>query len=563
MVSILIEIICSFLTAMSFVFILVQLRAKLDRSFLAFGVANLLLCVFCAIDIWIQPNGNNLFWTRVQHILVSFLPVILILHITLLIKKNLLIWAGVFLFFGILFSVLFLTDLMFVSSELQLRSTALYNAIFSPYVLFVMVFLIYLVASNVHKFTGSEKKALWFHLIGIFVLCTGGLLDLFFLIAGFNFRAVASWSIFGVFGFSLMTTFIFTEKLAVLILDRESTLKKLSQAHRELNEVQLLKDLGQSTAVINHEIRNYAFAISSQAKELRKNITLKENSEKILYKIETIMERLLFFSKEILDFSSSRHLESITALSVSDIVHTCIATHFHDSADKFEIANSVSQEMILHGDQEKLELVFFNIFKNSLEANAQKISVSVITDYRVVVCSIEDDGIGCDCLQMEQLFKAFYSTKKNSGGTGLGLSLVRSILERHGGHISAYANRAVNGSGLTLQLSLPCGTERFETLLAEVVLCTENLNYVHRVLRLFQNIGITPLVVKNSEELKTVGERYTILFSKDSLEKLSERNWTRYLLRESGEHTLVFNSEDPEGTSILSEAFLMKICSGV
>jgi signal transduction histidine kinase len=74
-------------------------------------------------------------------------------------------------------------------------------------------------------------------------------------------------------------------------------------------------------------------------------------------------------------------------------------------------------------------------------------------DDRVRV-SVRDAGVGIDAQSMKRLFDAFYTTKRE--GMGIGLSVSRSIIERHHGHLWAEPN---DGPGATFSFSIPRGPE--------------------------------------------------------------------------------------------------------
>jgi len=74
-------------------------------------------------------------------------------------------------------------------------------------------------------------------------------------------------------------------------------------------------------------------------------------------------------------------------------------------------------------------------------------------DERVLV-SVRDAGVGIDAQTMDKLFDAFYTTKTD--GMGIGLSISRSIIERHRGRLWAEPN---DGPGATFRLSIPCTGE--------------------------------------------------------------------------------------------------------
>ncbi|MFP4014636.1 MAG: hypothetical protein ACLFVQ_11155, partial [Chitinispirillaceae bacterium] len=169
------EILCAFLTAMSLIFILVQLRAKFDRSYLIFGVFNLLICFFCAIDIWVQPQTQVLQWTTLQHVIASFFPPLFIWHIMLIVKKEKLVRVKLLFLVGIVFSVLFLSGAMLRPSRDEVTGTLVYNLIFAPYFVGMMIYLLWMVVTNLRKMGGFEKRLLQFHFAGMVLLCCGGL----------------------------------------------------------------------------------------------------------------------------------------------------------------------------------------------------------------------------------------------------------------------------------------------------------------------------------------------------------------------------------------------------
>jgi signal transduction histidine kinase len=68
--------------------------------------------------------------------------------------------------------------------------------------------------------------------------------------------------------------------------------------------------------------------------------------------------------------------------------------------------------------------------------------------------SVQDAGVGLDAQNMHKVFEAFYTTKPN--GMGIGLSVSRSIIDRHHGRLWATPN---DGPGATFSFSLPCSLE--------------------------------------------------------------------------------------------------------
>jgi signal transduction histidine kinase len=107
----------------------------------------------------------------------------------------------------------------------------------------------------------------------------------------------------------------------------------------------------------------------------------------------------------------------------------------------------------LVADQEQLRLVLLNLLLNAIEAVGPggRISIRSRTDAQgMLVMLVSDDGKGVEPGNLELIFEPYFT--KRDGGTGLGLALVRRILEEHGGRILAHNNPE---GGLTMELSLP------------------------------------------------------------------------------------------------------------
>ncbi|WP_456727228.1 sensor histidine kinase [Bradyrhizobium sp. USDA 3397] len=127
------------------------------------------------------------------------------------------------------------------------------------------------------------------------------------------------------------------------------------------------------------------------------------------------------------------------------------------------IRNSVSVQTQLadqlshvYGDRVQLQQVVLNLILNAVEAlgtvetGVRELLISTKQDHSDVLFVVRDSGPGIDPTQLERLFEAFYTTKPN--GTGMGLSICRSIINAHGGRLWAGANEP---RGAVFQFTLP------------------------------------------------------------------------------------------------------------
>ena len=110
--------------------------------------------------------------------------------------------------------------------------------------------------------------------------------------------------------------------------------------------------------------------------------------------------------------------------------------------------------MIL-ADKKQIQVVLFNIIRNAAQAMDKKdgkIMVSGFTDNGTIIVRIADNGSGIPPDKIEQIFHPFYTTKAPGKGTGLGLFIVKQVVERNKGTISVESQIGV---GTTFTLRFP------------------------------------------------------------------------------------------------------------
>ena len=110
----------------------------------------------------------------------------------------------------------------------------------------------------------------------------------------------------------------------------------------------------------------------------------------------------------------------------------------------------------VHGDRVQLQQVVLNLLLNaveamgSVEAVPRDLLISTKQDHTGVLVAVHNSGPGIDPSHLERVFDAFHTTK--SSGTGMGLSICRSIIDAHGGRLWAEANEP---RGTIFQFTLP------------------------------------------------------------------------------------------------------------
>ncbi len=123
-----------------------------------------------------------------------------------------------------------------------------------------------------------------------------------------------------------------------------------------------------------------------------------------------------------------------------------------------EAANGAGLKVL--GSAEDLRTAVVNVLDNAIKYSGDKVDVSVrlsAPDDEQVVLSVRDRGVGIPADDMKSIFKRFYRVNHRSlahvKGTGLGLFIVKSIAQKHGGRV--FAESAGEGKGTTITMELP------------------------------------------------------------------------------------------------------------
>jgi signal transduction histidine kinase len=85
--------------------------------------------------------------------------------------------------------------------------------------------------------------------------------------------------------------------------------------------------------------------------------------------------------------------------------------------------------------EDALAIVIGNLLENAAQHGANRIALTARTEGDVVVLTVADDGRGVSAANRERIFDHFFTTRREQGGTGLGLGIVRALLAAHGGTI--------------------------------------------------------------------------------------------------------------------------------
>ncbi len=250
------------------------------------------------------------------------------------------------------------------------------------------------------------------------------------------------------------------------LTERRTSEEALAKARSELAKVARVTSLGVLTASIAHEVNQPLSGIITNAgtclrmldtnppnlqgacETARRTIRDGNRASDVITRL-----RALFSNEELtLEFLDLNEVtREVIALSLSDLQRSRVALQSQFAEDLPTIA----------GDRIQLQQVILNLLRNASDAMAdvhdRPRRLAIRTELEAgdrVRLSVRDAGVGVNPRSMTKLLDAFYTTKAD--GMGIGLSVSRSIIERHHGRLWAEPN---DGPGATFSFSIPGGPE--------------------------------------------------------------------------------------------------------
>lgn len=219
--------------------------------------------------------------------------------------------------------------------------------------------------------------------------------------------------------------------------------------------------------IISQLLENHNYIVSKISHEIRNPLTLIYSTLQLLEKQHPDLKDYRHWTQTLLDVQSMAQL--LTELSTYNNGDNLNKSQF-SSVDFFKtiiISFAIALENTsiefssyidpalpkITGDKTKLQQIFLNLLRNAYDAVGESghILLKVIQpDDSNLMIEVTDDGCGIDTHQIEHIFDAFTTYKKN--GTGLGLAISKRIVEAHRGTIAATSTL---GNGTTFTVRLP------------------------------------------------------------------------------------------------------------
>jgi two-component system, NtrC family, sensor kinase len=234
----------------------------------------------------------------------------------------------------------------------------------------------------------------------------------------------------------------------ILFASEQATRSALIQAEK-------LATAGRLSAAIAHEINNplealtnliYIIEQSPEASDL-----IRESASAALAELT----RLAHITRQSLGFYREPSTPSL--LDMSQILEDTLELYKRRlDSKRIRVEMALRGKVEIKGSAGEIRQVISNLVVNALESMDMdgSIQLAAFVRERAAVLSVSDTGPGIDPVTLPQIFDAFYTTKQGTG-TGLGLWIVKKIVEKHGGKISVSSTIAPPTHGTTFEVEFP------------------------------------------------------------------------------------------------------------
>ena len=241
---------------------------------------------------------------------------------------------------------------------------------------------------------------------------------------------------------------------------RESDLKR-DQAFSQMEHAQKLSSIGRMAAGVAHEINNPLAIINEKAGLMHDLLSLGEDfprKEQFLRQIQAIhtaVARCRDITHRMLGFARRMEVK-IESLDINEMLEETLL-FFKKEAQHRNVHIVEELEPALpkiRGDRGQLQQVILNVLNNALAAVGENGQVTISTmqkESNTIALCIKDNGCGMSEETKQHIFEPFYTTKGNEG-TGLGMSIIYGIIQRHHGEITVESEL---GKGTLLTICLP------------------------------------------------------------------------------------------------------------
>jgi signal transduction histidine kinase len=237
----------------------------------------------------------------------------------------------------------------------------------------------------------------------------------------------------------------------------EEALQKLKQLQGELIRSERLAVTGKMTAQLSHEINNPIHNIQSLLESSLRKVGGNDQAKELIGIALQEVTRMATLTRQMLDFYRDSvvdipHEHVDVAALLGEIGKLYLEPLSNQNITlTFDVAPALP---LLEGSRDKLKQVFINLISNARDAmpNGGSIRIRTAAARGGLSITVSDTGVGIPTENIGRIFDAFFTTKKELSGVGLGLSVSYGIIQQHKGSIEV---QSTVGEGTTFTIKLP------------------------------------------------------------------------------------------------------------
>jgi signal transduction histidine kinase len=248
-------------------------------------------------------------------------------------------------------------------------------------------------------------------------------------------------------------------ELAATREELQQSLLQLQHAQMRLVETAKMETLGRLAAGIAHEVKNPLMTLSLGTDYLLARPSASADERTLVEDMKEAVQRAGNIINLLLNAARQRPLELVRE-EINGVIEEALTLVRHQlNKGRVQVVREFQPGLTpVPLDRTRMQHVLTNLFLNALQAMPEGGTLTVRTSavaaedgrQRQLVVEVEDTGTGIKPEDLDKLFEPFFTTKPPGQGTGLGLPIVRKIVEMHGGSIDL-ANRPEGGARATLR----------------------------------------------------------------------------------------------------------------
>jgi signal transduction histidine kinase len=204
---------------------------------------------------------------------------------------------------------------------------------------------------------------------------------------------------------------------------------------------------------VSHELKSPLTSIQGAAELLRDDVDAPsmddDDRRKFLNNIIADADRLAKISGRLRDFARAENPVALGAVKLSDTI-----AGLRSAFATLEIRAGGELEIPMRMSQENATIIFSNLADNAMRHGSSVLDLTAARQQDLLKVIVRDNGEGVSPNNRSQIFDSFFTTRRDSGGTGMGLAIVRAMLDAHGGTIRLADSKTGTAFELTIPLAV-------------------------------------------------------------------------------------------------------------